>query len=127
MIRALALTVTTVTVLFCGSQHAFAADWLEPGSYPEADSEQSGELHTFGEARKLKGISALEIPDIAGMASTKSGNGHWLASADGQVFTYDLDDIANYYLNYLKLMDHWDKVLPNKVYRLNYLLTSKIF
>ena len=88
MIRALALTVTTVTVLFCGSQHAFAADWLEPGSYPEADSEQSGELHTFGEARILKGISALEIPDIAGMASTKSGNGHWLASADGQVFTF---------------------------------------
>ena len=88
MIRALALTVTTVTVLFCGSQQAFAADWLEPGSYPEADSEQSGELHTFGEARILKGISALEIPDIAGMASTKSGNGHWLASADGQVFTF---------------------------------------
>ena len=40
--------------------------------------------------------------------------------AHGQVFTYALDDIANYYLNYLKLMDHWDKVLPNKVYRLNY-------
>jgi len=88
VIRALALTVTTVTVLFCGSQHAFAADWLEPGSYPEADSEQSGELHTFGEARILKGIPALEIPDIAGMAPTKSGNGHWLASADGQVFAF---------------------------------------
>ena len=88
MIRALALTVTTVTVLFCGSQHAFAADWLEPGSYPEADSDQSGELHTFGEARILKGIPALEIPDIAGMAPSKSGNGHWLASADGQVFAF---------------------------------------
>ena len=40
--------------------------------------------------------------------------------SQGQVFTYDLDDIARYYVNYVKLMDHWDKVLPSKVYRLIY-------
>jgi len=88
VIRALALIVTTVIALFCASQQAGAADWLEPGKYPEADSKESGELHTFGQAETLRGLSVLEIPDIAGMAATKTGNGYWLASADGQVFAF---------------------------------------
>ena len=40
--------------------------------------------------------------------------------AKGQHFTYDLDDIARYYINYVKLMDHWDATLPDFVYRVNY-------
>jgi tetratricopeptide (TPR) repeat protein len=40
--------------------------------------------------------------------------------ADGQEFTYSLDDIANYYKNYVALMGHWDKVLPGKVHRVHY-------
>ncbi|MAU56478.1 MAG: hypothetical protein CL899_06055 [Dehalococcoidia bacterium] len=40
--------------------------------------------------------------------------------ARGQVFTYDLNEIARYYVNYIKLMDHWDRVLPGKVYRVIY-------
>jgi tetratricopeptide (TPR) repeat protein len=40
--------------------------------------------------------------------------------ADGQEFTYSLEDIANYYKNYVALMQHWDKVLPGKVLRVHY-------
>jgi tetratricopeptide (TPR) repeat protein len=32
--------------------------------------------------------------------------------AQGQEFTYSVDDIARYYRTYLELMRHWDQVLP---------------
>lgn len=38
----------------------------------------------------------------------------------GQGFTYSQNRIGNYYLDYLKLMQHWNKVLPNKVHRVVY-------
>ena len=38
----------------------------------------------------------------------------------GQGFTYSQNRIGNYYLDYLKIMEHWDKVLPGKVYRVIY-------
>ena len=40
--------------------------------------------------------------------------------ADGQEFTYSLDDIARFYKSYVELMQHWDKVLPGKVLRVHY-------
>ena len=40
--------------------------------------------------------------------------------ARGQMFTYDLNEIARYYVNYIKLMDHWDEVLPGKVHKVAY-------
>jgi tetratricopeptide (TPR) repeat protein len=40
--------------------------------------------------------------------------------AQGQSFTYDLEDLGRYYRSYLALMDHWDAVLPGKVCHLAY-------
>ena len=40
--------------------------------------------------------------------------------ASGQEFTYDLEDIARYYLDYLELMAHWDRALPGKVLRVQH-------
>jgi tetratricopeptide (TPR) repeat protein len=40
--------------------------------------------------------------------------------AQGQTFTYSLEDIGYYYRNYVKLMDHWDTVLPGRVLRVKY-------
>ena len=40
--------------------------------------------------------------------------------AEGQEFTYDLKDLAGYYNNYIELMDHWNKVLPNQILSINY-------
>jgi tetratricopeptide (TPR) repeat protein len=40
--------------------------------------------------------------------------------AEGQTFSYDLDDLGRYYRCYLSLMDHWDAVLPGKVLHLQY-------
>ena len=37
--------------------------------------------------------------------------------AEGQEFTYDLSDVGQYYSDYLKLMSHWDSVLPGFVLR----------
>ncbi len=39
---------------------------------------------------------------------------------EGQEFSYSLKDIGNYYRQYVKLMDHWDKVLPDFVLRVQY-------
>jgi tetratricopeptide (TPR) repeat protein len=35
-------------------------------------------------------------------------------------FSYDLTDLANYYIAYDRLMDHWTKVLPGRIIDLNY-------
>ncbi|HEX2139509.1 MAG TPA: sulfotransferase [Woeseiaceae bacterium] len=40
--------------------------------------------------------------------------------ADGQEFTYDLDEMARYYEGYVQLMDHWDSALPGRVLRVHY-------
>jgi tetratricopeptide (TPR) repeat protein len=38
--------------------------------------------------------------------------------AQGQNFTYSLSDIGRYYVDYLALMRHWDRVLPGRVIRI---------
>lgn len=40
--------------------------------------------------------------------------------AQGQDFSYNLEDIGCYYQAYLKLMAHWDEVLPGFVLRVNH-------
>jgi len=40
--------------------------------------------------------------------------------AEGQQFTYDLQELGQYYCDYVELMDHWDKVLPGKVLQVQY-------
>ena len=40
--------------------------------------------------------------------------------ANGQEFTYSVEDISRYYRTYLELMRHWDAVLPGRVLRVHY-------
>ena len=40
--------------------------------------------------------------------------------AEGQEFTYGLKEIGTYYRDYVRLMRHWDEVLPGKVLRVHY-------
>lgn len=40
--------------------------------------------------------------------------------AKGQSFTYGLKDLADYYADYYRLMDHWDSVLPGQVLCVHY-------
>ena len=40
--------------------------------------------------------------------------------AQGQEFTYAIEDIARYYRTYAELMDHWDAVLPGRVLRVQH-------
>jgi len=40
--------------------------------------------------------------------------------AHGQTFTYDLEGIGKYYRDYVRVMDHWDAALPDRVYRVQY-------
>ncbi len=39
---------------------------------------------------------------------------------EGQEFSYGLKEIGSYYRNYVRLMDHWDEVLPGFVLRVMY-------
>jgi tetratricopeptide (TPR) repeat protein len=40
--------------------------------------------------------------------------------AQGQEFTYSVEDIARYYRTYLDLMRHWDEALPGRVLRVQH-------
>ncbi|MDX1500049.1 MAG: sulfotransferase [Woeseiaceae bacterium] len=40
--------------------------------------------------------------------------------AEGQEFTYGLEEVGRYYRDYVGLMDHWDRVLPGRVLRVEY-------
>lgn len=40
--------------------------------------------------------------------------------AEGQEFSYSLEDIGQYYRDYVQLMDHWDQVLPGFVLRVQH-------
>jgi tetratricopeptide (TPR) repeat protein len=39
---------------------------------------------------------------------------------EGQDFTYGLKEMGRYYSDYVELMDHWDRVLPDKVLRVSH-------
>ena len=39
---------------------------------------------------------------------------------NGQEFTYSIEDIARYYRTYVRLMRHWDEVLPGRILRINH-------
>ena len=40
--------------------------------------------------------------------------------AQGQEFTYSVEDIARYYRTYLEVMRHWDRVLPGHILRVHH-------
>ena len=40
--------------------------------------------------------------------------------AEGQMFSYSQEDIAQYYRDYVRLMAHWDDVMPNQVLRVQH-------
>jgi len=40
--------------------------------------------------------------------------------AEGQYFSYDLEDLGRYYVDYFRLMAHWHKVFPGKIYDVQY-------
>ncbi|MFM7273590.1 MAG: sulfotransferase family protein, partial [Gammaproteobacteria bacterium] len=40
--------------------------------------------------------------------------------ARGQGFSYDLYELGEYYLEYLRVMRHWDTVMPGRVLRVQY-------
>ena len=39
---------------------------------------------------------------------------------DGQEFSYGLEEVGRYYSGYVKLMEHWENVLPGKILRVQY-------
>ena len=59
-------------------------------------------------------IDARRQPMAAGFSAFKQ------YFANGQAFTYDLDDIGRYYRAYLSLMEHFDRVAPGRVHRVIY-------
>lgn len=56
-------------------------------------------------------IDARREPMACGFSNYKQLFG------EGQEFSYNLEDIGRYYNSYVRLMSHWDHVLPGKVLR----------
>lgn len=40
--------------------------------------------------------------------------------AQGKTFSYDLQELGEYYLQYARLMDHWESVMPGQVLKVDY-------
>ena len=40
--------------------------------------------------------------------------------AQGKNFAYDLNECAEYFLDYIRVMNHWDEVLPGRVLKIQY-------
>jgi tetratricopeptide (TPR) repeat protein len=40
--------------------------------------------------------------------------------AEGQEFSYSLEDLGRYYRGYVALMDHWERVLPGRILRVRH-------
>jgi tetratricopeptide (TPR) repeat protein len=59
-------------------------------------------------------IDARREPMAAGFANFKQ------LFARGQEFTYSLEDIGHYYADYVKLMGHWEAILPGGVLTVQY-------
>jgi len=38
----------------------------------------------------------------------------------GHPYSYNLEDCADYYLTYRKIMDHWENIFPDQIFNLNY-------
>ena len=78
-----------------------------PNNFPSV-----GLIHTILPNAKI--IDARRHPMDACLGNLKQ------LYAKGQTFSYDQNDIGEYYLQYQRMMDHWDEVLPGKVLRVQY-------
>jgi tetratricopeptide (TPR) repeat protein len=73
----------------------------------------------------LVGLLKLALPNARFINATRDPRDTCLSCykqlfASGQGFTYDLDDLGQYYLDYLRLMHHWHEVLPGAVLDVRY-------
>ncbi len=71
------------------------------------------------------GLIHLILPNAKIIDARRSAMGCCFAGfkqlfAEGQEFTYGLEEVGHYYSDYVRLMDHWDDVLPGKVLRVRY-------
>jgi tetratricopeptide (TPR) repeat protein len=71
------------------------------------------------------GLIHLILPNAKIIDARRSAMGCCFAGfkqlfAEGQEFTYGLEEIGHYYSDYVRLMDHWDSVLPGKILRVRY-------
>lgn len=74
--------------------------------------QQVGLIHKILPQAKI--IDARRHPMSGGLSAYKQ---HF---ASGHGFSYKLENIGAYYKSYLKLMDYWQSVLPNKVLTVQY-------
>ncbi|MCH9693518.1 MAG: sulfotransferase [Gammaproteobacteria bacterium] len=71
------------------------------------------------------GMIHLALPDACIIDARRSPLDTCIANyrqlfAQGKKQSYDLFELADYYLEYRRIMDHWDEVLPGRVLRVQY-------
>jgi hypothetical protein len=73
----------------------------------------------------LVGLLRLALPNARFINATRDPRDTCLSCykqlfGSGQGFTYDLDQLGQYYLDYVQLMRHWHEVLPGAVLDVRY-------
>ena len=71
------------------------------------------------------GLLSLALPDALFINAVRDPLDTCLSCyrqlfARGQSFTYDLDDLGHYYLEYRRMMDHWHAVVPGRILDVHY-------
>ena len=82
-------------------------------------------IFKFGLNFIYTGIMKLAIPNVKIIDARRHPLDSCFGSfkqlfASGQPFTYDLTELGEYYLQYRRLMEHWQKTLPDFVLEVNY-------
>ncbi|HAF69599.1 MAG TPA: hypothetical protein DCL16_10795 [Acidimicrobiaceae bacterium] len=88
MTRSFFSALLSIIVLCCLPSSAWSADWLEPGVYPVADSQESGEIHAFGNAKNFGDLSQEGLLDLAAVAPSKTGAGYLVSTTAGEVHAF---------------------------------------
>jgi hypothetical protein len=107
-----------------------AAGWAKIGAqYLERTSKHRGSAPYFIDKNPNNfifiGLLKLAIPNAKIINARRHPLDSCLGSfkqlfASGQPFSYDMFELAEYYLQYQRLMDHWHRVLPGFVLDVHY-------
>lgn len=109
---------------------ATAADWQRLGQeYLDRTRRWRGEKARFTDKLPNNflyvGAAFAMLPGAHAVACVRDGMDTCLSCyqqyfARGQEFSYDLDDLAAYYLDYLRLLRHWSRHYPGRFSRIDY-------
>jgi len=95
-------------------------DYVQPlrQNAPYFIDKTPGNFHHIGLIKTL--FPAAKIIDVRRSPMASGWSVYKQFFAEGHRFSYDLATIGQYYNEYIELMDHWQRVLPDQILTVNY-------